>query len=534
MMPGLNGFEVVKAVRETHSPDELPVIMVTARAENSDIVEALRLGANDYVTKPIDFSIAFARVQTALASKRAQAELKRTVDQLQATNRVLENEITERKRSEAQVQHMAHHDTLTGFGNRVLFQEQLLQALQRRARQGGSLAVHFLDIDDFKLVNDTLGHDIGDQLLTSVGERLRQVTRETDHIARVGSDEFAIIQTGLQTPDQAARMAKRITEAIAAPYDIGGHRITRECCIGIALAPHDGDSADQLLANANLALNRAKAEGRAKWRYFEAEMNERARARQSLEADLRKALAAGQFEIFYQPLFDLAADAISGFEALLRWRHPERGTISPAEFIPLAEEIGLIVPLGEWVLRQACTEAARWPDHIKLAVNISPVQFRSRALTQIVMSAISAAGLVANRLELEITETLLMHDNESTLAALHELRSMGVRISMDDFGTGYSSLNYLRRFPFDKLKIDQSFIRDIAGQGTTAIVRTIIALAETLGMVTTAEGVETRQQLEWLKAEGCTEIQGYLISRPLPASELATLIKAGRPVTRVA
>jgi diguanylate cyclase (GGDEF)-like protein len=536
VMPGIDGIEVLKRIRATHSPESLPVIMVTARASTEDVVQALQFGANDYLTKPVDFSIAFARVQTQLARKHAQQALERSVRELEETNRQLEKEIVEREQSEARVRHLAHHDTLTGLGNRALFRERLIRGLGAVDTHGGQLAVLFIDLDEFKLVNDTLGHRIGDLLLAAVAQRLRSCVDEPDTVARLGGDEFAMIRTPSVRPDQVSRLADKIVEAIASPYDIEGHHVVLDCSIGIALAPQDGSDPDLLLGNADLALYRAKAEGRGTCRFFEAEMNARAQARRVLELDLRQALSAGQLEPFYQPLFNLAAGAISGFEALLRWRHPERGMISPADFIPLAEEIGLIVPLGEWLLRHTCTEAAHWPGEPKLAVNLSAVQFRAGNLLAGVMNALAASGLPPQRLELEITETVLLSNNERILDALHQLRALGVRISMDDFGTGYSSLSYLRTFPFDKIKIDQTFIRDLFCQdGNKAIVRAVVNLASSLGMATVAEGVETAGQLEWLRSERCTEVQGYLISPPVPATDVrALLARVGQQSQKVA
>ena len=536
LMPGLDGIEVLKRIRAEHSPDNLPVIMVTAKSSPEDIVQALEFGANDYLTKPVDFSIAFARVQTQLARKQAQQALEHSISELVETNGRLENEIAERKQSEARIRHMAHHDALTGLGNRVLFREQLIRALDGADQHGGNLAVLFIDLDQFKLVNDTLGHRLGDMLLTAIGQRLRNCVQETDTVARLGGDEFAVIRTTLTGPDQASRLADQIVEAIATPYDIEGQYIILNCSIGIALAPNDGRDPDLLLSNADLALYHAKAEGRGTCRFFEVEMNARAQARRVLELDLRRALSAGQFEPFYQPLFNLAAGAISGFEALLRWKHPERGMVPPADFIPLAEEIGLIVPLGEWLLRETCNEAAHWPVQTKLAVNLSPVQFRAGNLLPAVMIALAESGLPPNRLELEITETALLTDNNRILDTLHQLRSAGVLISMDDFGTGYSSLSYLRMFPFDKIKIDRSFIRDLTCQnGNMAIVRAAMTLASSLGMVAIAEGVETEEQLDWLRSEGCTEVQGYLISPPVPAKDVRALFaQVGRLRQKVA
>jgi diguanylate cyclase (GGDEF)-like protein len=527
MMPGIDGIEVLKTIRLTRSPDHLPVLMVTAKAGITDIVEALELGANDYIVKPIEFSTAFARIRTQIARKQAQQAVEQSLQKLVKINQELEIQIAERNRSDAKSHYLTYHDALTGLGNRLLFQDQLARALQRaRDQDRANLAVLFIDVDDFKGINDTLGHTVGDVLLATVAERLRRCVREADTVARMGSDEFAVILTDIRHPLDASLLADKIAAAIAVPQNVGGQQILLDVSIGIALAPNDGDEPELLLSNAHLALQGAKTEGRDARCFFEAEMNARARARRLLKTDLRKALAAGQFELFYQPLFNIPDRAISGFEALLRWHHPDRGLISPAEFIPLAEESGLIVPLGEWVLRQACEEAARWPGQQSIAVNISPVQFRSPRLMQCILTALTASGMPAHRLELEITETVLLDDDSETIALLHRLRDAGVRISLDDFGTGYSSLGYLRRFPFDKMKIDRSFVRDLGDdKGTMAIVRALIDLARNLGMVTTAEGVETKEQLDWLQNEHCTEIQGYLLSRPVPATEIRQLLQ---------
>jgi len=434
-------------------------------------------------------------------------------------------DVTQRRRAEARVNHMARHDALTNLPNRVLFREKMEDALVRVSR-GENLAVLCLDLDHFKSVNDTLGHSIGDALLRAVSGRLMQCLRDTDTVSRFGGDEFAIIQEPIEQPQDASALARRIIEAIAAPYDIDGHQMVIGTSIGIAIAPGDGIKSDELLKNADLALYRAKSDGRGTHRFFEPDMDARMQARRTLELDLRKALVAGEFELFYQPLVNLESGAITTCEALLRWHHPERGLVSPAEFIPLAEELGLIVPLGEWVVRQACEQATSWPVHIKVAVNLSPVQFRSRNLVQAITLALASSGLSPSRLELEITESVLLQDNEATLASLHQLKSLGIRISMDDFGTGYSSLSYLRSFPFDKIKIDQSFIRDLASrEDCLAIVRAVTGLGANLGMTTTAEGVETGEQVAKLRAEGCTEVQGYLFSPPIPAREVDPLLR---------
>jgi diguanylate cyclase (GGDEF)-like protein len=438
-------------------------------------------------------------------------------------------DITERRRAEARIAYMAHHDALTDLPNRLRLYEQLRQMLARLKR-GEHVAVFCLDLDHFKDVNDAHGHPAGDLLLKAVADRLRQCIRDTDIVARLGGDEFAIMQAGASQPTDATSLASRLIEVIGAPFTLGGHQVTVEVSIGIALAPGDGLDPDQLLKNADMALYRAKSDGRGLYRFFEAEMDARIQARRRLEIDLRKAIANSEFELFYQPLVDMQTEHVTGFEALIRWHHPERGLIPPLDFIPVAEETGLIVPIGDWVLRQACAEAVTWPSDVKIAVNLSPIQFKNKGLLPSVISALAASGLSPNRLELEITESVLLQDGDATLAILHELRGLGVRISMDDFGTGYSSLSYLRKFPFDKIKIDQSFIFDMSDHNDSlAIVRAVIAMGSGLGIATTAEGVETPEQFEQLKLEGCTEVQGYLFSPPRPAADVKGLLASINP-----
>jgi diguanylate cyclase (GGDEF)-like protein/PAS domain S-box-containing protein len=430
-------------------------------------------------------------------------------------------DITERRRVEARINYMAHHDALTSLPNRVLFREQMERALDRIRRDGGELAVLCLDLDHFKNVNDTLGHSAGDALLEEVSHRLRQCVREADVVARLGGDEFAILQTLADGPGSTEALARRLVEAVGVPYELEGHRIIVSVSIGLALAPNDGASADQLLKNADLALYRAKADGRATYRFFEPEMDAHLQARRTLEIDLREALPKGQFEVFYQSLVNLETGQITGFEALVRWRHPTRGLVAPGVFIPVAEEMGLITNIGEWVLRQACADAMEWPEQVKLAVNLSPVQFKSPELVETVRAALAQSGLPASRLELEVTESVLLQDDEAVLAVLHSLHSIGLRIALDDFGTGYSSLSYLRRFPFDKIKIDQSFVREMTRRpDCVAIVNSITGLAVSLGMTTTAEGVETESHLELIRDAGCTEVQGYYFDQPRPAAEV--------------
>ena len=436
-------------------------------------------------------------------------------------------DITEQRRSEAKIAHMTLHDTLTGLPNRALFNERLGHALTRVSR-GEIVATHLLDLDHFKNVNDTLGHPVGDKLLTMVADRLRTLVRETDTIARMGGDEFALIQVAIAQPSDATILAERIIEVVSRPYDIDGHQVVIGTSIGIAMGPADGSSPDQLMRNADLALYRSKGQGRGMCRFFEPEMDMQMQTRRVMENDLRKALISGEFELHYQPVVNLNSNEVSGVEALMRWRHPEKGMISPGEFIPLAEENGFIVPLGEWALRSACNAARDWPDNMRVAVNISPVQFRKPGLVPAVIGALATSGLPAQRLELEITEAVLLEDNDATLAMLHQFRELGVRIAMDDFGTGYSSLSYLQRFPFDKIKIDRSFINGMGeGASSRGIIRAVAALANGLGMTTTAEGVETQQQRDAVKSEGCTEMQGFLFSKPLTDREMKQLLESG-------
>jgi diguanylate cyclase (GGDEF)-like protein/PAS domain S-box-containing protein len=435
-------------------------------------------------------------------------------------------DVTDRRRAEERIAHMARHDALTDLPNRVLLRERLDHEL-KRVKRGENLAVLCLDLDHFKSVNDTLGHPIGDELLKLVADRLRGCTREPDTIARLGGDEFAIIMTQMHQPGDASALSRRIRDSIIKPYQVDGHQIITDISIGISIAPIDGVEPDQLLKNADMALYGAKGDGRGMYRFFEQEMDKRMKERRGLEMDLRQALNNGEFELHYQPLVNLQTNEITAFEALLRWNHPSKGLISPADFVPIAEETGLIVSIGEWVLRMACKETANWPEHVKVAVNLSPAQLKSKNLVALVLSALEDSGLRAERLQLEITETMLMQNTFATLGTLHQLRKLGVQIAMDDFGTGYSSLSYLRSFPFDKIKIDRSFIQDLSnGAEPRAIVHAVAGLAKCLNMISTAEGVETQQQLDTLQAVGCTEMQGYLFSRARPANEVMQLFES--------
>jgi diguanylate cyclase (GGDEF)-like protein len=433
-------------------------------------------------------------------------------------------DVTERRQAEMKIAHMARHDALTDLPNRVLLRERLNEALAQVER-GGQLAVLYLDLDLFKNVNDSLGHPTGDELLRFVAQRLRACVKETDTISRVGGDEFSIIQTGIGNASDAERLARRIADALRMPYDLHGHSVVIDASIGIALAPDDGKEANELLKNADMALYGAKADGRGIYRFFEPEMDARMKDRRALEVALRRAFDDDEFELYYQPVVNLGRDEVRCCEALLRWHHPTRGMVSPVEFIPVAEEIGLIVALGERTIRWACRDAAQWPDDVCVAVNLSPTQLASKALLPTVLSALASSGLPPQRLELEITEAVLMQNSEATLRTLHQLRELGIRISMDDFGTGYSSLSYLRSFPFDKIKIDRCFIKGLGDSSESdAIVQAVTGLADSLGMTTTAEGVETKEQLELVRELGCTDVQGFYYSQPVPVHELGKLL----------
>jgi diguanylate cyclase (GGDEF)-like protein/PAS domain S-box-containing protein len=439
-------------------------------------------------------------------------------------------DVTEHKVAEERIKYLAHHDALTELPNRAVFRKELEHSLEA-VQFGQRLAVLYLDLDNFKAINDTLGHPVGDELLKIVAGRLRRCIGTADIVARLGGDEFAIIQTNITDPIDVIDLATRIHAALGEACDVDGHQLSTDTSIGISLAPDDATDPDLLLKNADLALYGAKADGRGKYRFFELEMDARIKEKRALESDLRLAILAGELELHYQPVVNIRDDRPSGCEALLRWRHPERGIIPPSEFIPIAEDTGLIIALGEWVLSRACAEAVSWPGNIKIAVNVSPIQLTTENFVQVVINALAASRLPANRLELEITEAVLIHDEEVALVVLHQLRGLGVRIAMDDFGTGYSSLSYLQRFPFDKIKIDRSFIENIVEPGgSLSIVRAVISIAESRNITTTAEGVETGQQLELLRSLGCTEMQGYLFSPARPASEVMRLFDLNREV----
>ncbi len=434
-------------------------------------------------------------------------------------------DVTDRRRAHEKIAHLAHYDALTDLPNRVLFRERIEREL-KQAEQGKPFALLYIDIDEFKAINDSLGHHVGDELLKAVAGRLRACVNEDDMVARLGGDEFAVLKTGIVSTAEVEAFVAPLYEAIRSPCQCLGHQLSTNASIGIALAPRDGTELDQLIKNADLAMYAAKSGGRRTYRFFEPAMDASAKARLTMEQDLRQALAGGGFEIHYQPLVNLASGEVCGCEALLRWRHPERGMISPAEFIPIAEDAGLIDELGDWVLRTACTEAATWPDHIRIAVNVSPIQLKCQTLAIRIAGALATSGLKPDRLELEITEAVLIRDDEAALTILHQLRGIGVRIALDDFGTGYSSLSYLKRFPFDKIKIDRCFVSDVDAAGGSSIVQAVVNIAAALDTTTVAEGVETEAQRTLLRELGCTEMQGYLFSAAKPAAEVKKLFAA--------
>jgi diguanylate cyclase (GGDEF)-like protein len=535
MMPEMSGDEVLRRIRETRDAATLPVIMVTARDQSEDVVAALKFGANDYITKPVDFGVALARVENQVSRRRDEEQTRTINKSLQVAKQDLEERVAERTQklrqadaviqrevalriaSEDRISYLAHHDSLTGLPNRHTFDEQL-NVMRQHARDAGcQLSLLFIDLDGFKNVNDTLGHEAGDELLRQIAQCLNANLQHGDFCARFGGDEFAVIHMAADAHRSAQTLAETIIAAISAGQTIAGHQVYVGASVGISLFSGGDNDVSALLKQADLAMYRAKAEGRGFYRIFEPEMSLKAESRRQLEVDLREAIKRGEFQLYYQPVVDMKSRMVVGFEALLRWKHPVRGFVPPADFISLAEETGLIVPIGEWVIRQACTDAAIWPNEMRVAINLSPIQFRSTGLVPIVISALANAGLSAGRLDLEITENVMLGDSRHNIAILEKLRELGVRISLDDFGTGFSGLGYFRAFQFDKVKIDQSFVREMMRHPESlAIVRAAIGLGANLGIQTTAEGVESFEQLERLAIEGCDEVQGFLFSAPQP------------------
>jgi diguanylate cyclase (GGDEF)-like protein len=544
MMPDMSGLEGLRRIRSGYSPEALPVIMVTANNQSADVVEALELGANDYVAKPVEFAVALARVKAQVERKRtgealavANAALNQANEQLEQrvfdrtvrlteANDRLRNEVTARERSEERNQYLAYHDTLTGLGNRLLFREELQRAMAEKRTTGDSLAILFVDLDGFKGVNDAHGHSIGDALLKMLAGRMLDTLDDTIRIARLGGDEFAILQASCAQPEGAMSLADKIIALASAPCVIDAYNVTVGASVGISVSDGESEDADFLLKAADLAMHRAKADGGGTYRVFDPQMDAAAQAAMRLRSEMREALTRGDFELYYQPIVSTVTGQVTTCEALMRWKHAERGWISPGEFIPVAESTGLIVQLGEWALRKACAEALAWPSAVKVAVNLSSVQFQNGKLVGTVFNALAGSGLAPSRLELEITESVLLGNTDRNATTLKQLHELGVRLSMDDFGTGFSSLSYLRNFPFDKIKIDQSFIRNLVEDGRSkAIVRAITGLATSFCMTSTAEGVETKDQLDCLMGTGCSEIQGYFYARPVPGSEVVEVIR---------
>jgi len=455
-------------------------------------------------TESVLATISTAFILLAMAKERAE----------------LNQQIVVETQANEQIQYNSRHDGLTELANRAEFLARFNEELGRARNGRYAIAMHHIDLDHFKTVNDTLGHPVGDRLLCVVAARLRRCVRSADTLARLGGDEFGIIQILPKDKDDAEILARRLMDAIHEPYNIDGNELVVSASIGISITSTGGDDADCLMKNADIALHCAKSDGRHTYRYFEQQMDAVLQSRRTLELDLRTALLRQEFRVTYQPIINLETDELTGFEALVRWQHPERGLVTPDEFIALAEDTKVILPLGDWVLWQACSDAAKWPQHLALAVNLSPIQFKKLDLAQYVGRALASAGMPAKRLELEITESALLQDSESTLETLRQLRNMGVRIVMDDFGVGHSSLSYLCKFPFDKIKIDRTFVHGLPQNAEClAIVRAAIGIAASMQIATTAEGVETPAQLEQVRAEGCSNAQGFLFSASLNASE---------------
>jgi diguanylate cyclase (GGDEF)-like protein len=522
MMPDMDGMEVLHRIREEFSASLLPVIMVTAKDQSEDIVAALKTGANDYVTKPVDLSVALARVNNQVARCRAEAAIRKANESLLNAMTHLEQRVALEKK----IAHLAHHDMLTGLPNRFAFDERLNAARQYARDSGSQLSLLFIDLDGFKNVNDALGHAVGDEFLKMVAARLTKVVGANEYCARLGGDEFAVVHVSRDVRTTAASLAQAIISTVDGCNYVGRHPVFVGASVGISVLESGDDDTAALLKRADLAMYRAKADGRGVYRFFETNMADQAILRRSLELDLRRAAESGDLQLYYQPIVGLKERKVVGFEALMRWNHPTRGFVPPSEFIPLAEETGLIVPIGERALRRACADAAQWPNNMRVAINLSPVQFRSTGLISAIVMALSASGLPAERLELEITESVVLRNSAQNMYILARLRELGVRIALDDFGTGYSGLGYLRAFQFDKIKIDQSFIQEMLRHPEScAIVRAAIGLAGNLGLCTTAEGVESLDQFEYLVSLGCTEVQGFLFSCAQPNARVAGMVE---------
>jgi diguanylate cyclase (GGDEF)-like protein len=545
MMPDLCGNEVLRLIRKTKSPTELPVIMVTAKSQSEDVVESLEIGANDYVTKPVDFAVALARITAQLARKQAaEAEaqsrnaleketatlhlvVERNERELRRTTASLEHEETQRRLSEERLRYLAYHDGLTGLLNRTAFREFINTTLAGFDRLTYDPALLFIDLDRFKAINDVYGHEVGDRLLQDVAKRLRALVGQTGWIARLGGDEFGVFLHDPAAAGAAEALAERIVRLMCEPFSFDDRQYQIGASCGVARARLCGGDHKVLVKAADLAMYRAKSDGRSRWIAYNPGMLEAMRERSLLEIDLREAIAAGRLEVHYQPLVNAETRRVSAFEALVRWRHPERGMLAPDLFIPIAEETGMIVPLGELVLRLACATATNWPEHVGVAVNLSPLQFRSEGLLPTIEAVLAETGLDPRRLDLEITESALLEAREQNDQIIQRIRALGIRVSLDDFGTGYSSMSYLQTFKLDKIKIDRRFVRGLTADGRNAkIVKAIADLSASLGVDLVAEGVETPEELEVVASFGCTEFQGYLFSRPMPEQDACAFVLA--------
>jgi diguanylate cyclase (GGDEF)-like protein len=553
VMPDLNGVEVLKRIRQTWSQEALPVIMCTANNASEDVVLALDAGANDYVAKPVDFAVGLARVRVQVERKRTNVRLARAHDALNTMNTDLERRVAERTRelaaindrlkleivrreqSDEKTQYLAYHDALTGLGNRVTFKESAQRALGSARLTRVPFAIFFIDLDGFKSINDTLGHSVGDGLLKALAARLRHRLPEDLLVARLGGDEFGILLSKCETAGAVDSLANDIFRVVSEPFQVENNVLSIAASVGVALAADEEVTVDELLKRADLAMYRAKEEGRGdvgpgNCRIFDPTMDVAAQSRLRLSSEIRNALANSEFRLHFQPIVSVSERRISTFEALIRWQHPTRGLLGPDDFIPLAESNRYIIQIGEWVLREACREAKRWPEDIRVAVNISPVEFQRGDIMATVTSALAQSGLAPNRLELEITESVLLDNSERNIRTLENLHELCVTISMDDFGTGFSSLGYLRTFSFDKLKIDQSFVRDLSSdKRSIEIVSAIAGLGRSFGMKTVAEGVETEAEFTIVTGQGCSEVQGRYYSMPLAAEDVRNFIDSLKP-----
>jgi diguanylate cyclase (GGDEF)-like protein len=541
MMPGVSGLDVLRSIRSQDHLRSLPVIMVTARTDSEDVVEALHLGADDYITKPVDFSIAFARVKGHVERKRSVDNLQTSNEALKRANERLREEVAARERLETQTRYLTYHDPVTGLGNCALLRDRVAQAAAYAARYGLCFALVFIDLDNFSIVNESLGHDAGDLFLEGLASRLIASIRTSDTVARLGRDEFVVLLLDQDSdPKMITSVIQKLRAAIAGKAEVKGHSVSVTSSIGVSVYPRDGEEFETLLTNAEAASQRAKEAGRDTFLFYHAEPNKRAYHKLSLLTDLREALAASQFRLVYQPQMELRSNEIVGVEALLRWDHVTRGAIPPLDFIPLAEESGLIVPIGEWVIREACRQNKAWQDcglpKVVVSVNVSARQFMEGRLVDSVVNALKESGLEPIYLELELTESLIMRDRQRSVKTMEQLRRVGVSLSIDDFGTGYSSLAALKAFPISRLKIDKSFLDDIPNSlRDKAVVRAIVSLGRNLGLTVIAEGVERIEQEDFLRDNDCDEVQGYYLSRPLGAFAverwLAERIEPGRGIS---